>query len=166
MKCKRRIALLLDRNYIPVKVISWKRAMQLVYGRGRAEILAFYEDAETEYDASVVRLTHRSFPGNPYNTKLKFYRRQVFIRDRFKCVYCGLDKKSDLTIDHVLPRSRGGDTSYANCVSACRRCNQYKGDKTPEEARMQFQHPPSAPIRGVILNILDIPSEWLVYLGR
>jgi 5-methylcytosine-specific restriction endonuclease McrA len=166
MRCKRRIALLLDRNYIPVRVISWKRAMQLVYGRGRAEILCFYDDAETEYDASVVRLTHRVFPGNPYNIKVKFYRRQVFIRDRFQCVYCGADKKSELTIDHVLPKSRGGPTSYTNCVAACRECNQYKGDRTPEEAQMRLVRPPGAPIRGIVLNIVDIPKEWMIYLGR
>lgn len=166
MKCKKRISLLLDRNFAPIRVISWKRAMQLVYGRGRAEILEFYEDAETEYDTSIVRLIHRVFPGNPYNAKIKFYRRQVLVRDRFCCAYCGVSKRSDLTIDHVMPKSRGGATSYTNCVAACRKCNQYKGNRTPEEARMQLSNPPGAPIRGIVLNVDDIPKEWMEYLGR
>jgi hypothetical protein len=166
MKCRRRHALLLDRNYAPIRVVSWKRAMQLVYGRGRAEVLSFYDDAETEYDVSIIRLTHRAFPGNPYRINVKFYRKQVLIRDKFLCVYCGSDRKSELTIDHVLPKSRGGPTSYTNCVSACRRCNQYKGDKTPDEAGMKLGADPKPPIRGIVLHVVDIPDDWMVYLGR
>lgn len=166
MRSKRRVALLLDRNFIPIRVISWKRAMNLLFGRGKTEVLAFYDDAETEYDVAVLRLTHRAFPGNPFSIKVKFHRRQVLIRDRFRCVYCGSDKKADLTIDHILPSSRGGTTSYTNCVAACRNCNQFKGNRTPEEARMRMENPPTTPVRGIMLNLTDIPSEWMFYLGR
>lgn len=166
MNCSKRNSLLLDRNYIPIRVVSWKRAMQLVYGRCKAEILAFYNDANTEYEASVIRLIHRSFPGNHYDFKVKFYRRQVFIRDKFCCAYCGDYRRSNLTIDHIFPKSRGGPTSYANCVTACRECNQYKGDRTPEEARLRLVNPPGMPIKGIVINIVDIPTEWISYLGR
>lgn len=166
MKCKRRSVLLIDRNFVPIRVISWKRAMQLIFGRFKAEVLSFYDDAHSEYDVAVIRLIYRVFPGNPYNIKAKFYRRQVLIRDRFMCLYCGDNRKSELTIDHVMPKSRGGPTSYTNCVAACLRCNQRKGDKTPEEAQMPLTRTPSAPIKGIVLHVVDIPSEWLSYLGR
>jgi 5-methylcytosine-specific restriction endonuclease McrA len=166
MICNRRSVLLLDRNFFPIKVIAWKRAMQLIYGRGCAEVISFYEAGETEYDTAVIRLTRRAFPGNPYKIKVKFYRRQVLIRDRFTCMYCGWQNRSDMTIDHVMPKSRGGPTSYDNCVAACKTCNQKKSDNTPEEARMRLIEKPTAPLKGVVLNIVDIPQEWLDFIGR
>ncbi len=161
----KRSVLLLDRNYAPIRVVSWKRAVQLVIGREVAEILAFYDDAATEYDMAVIRLVSRAFPGNPFSISTKFHKKQVLIRDKYTCLYCGCQKKNDLTIDHIIPSSRGGNTSYLNCVAACFQCNQRKGDKTPEEARMPLLAKPTHPVRGVFSNIRDIPSEWSVFAG-
>jgi hypothetical protein len=138
--------------------------MQFLYGRYNAEVLQFYDDANSEYDVAVVKLLYRSFPGNPHKMKVRFHRKQVLIRDGFKCAYCSNEKKTDLTIDHVLPKSRGGPTSYTNCVTACRACNQFKGDRTPDEARMRLERHPVAPLRGVIVNILEMPPEWSNYI--
>ncbi len=160
-----RSVLLLDRNYAPIRVVSWKRAIQLVVGRQVAEILSFYDDAQTEYDMAVIRLTSRAFPGNPFTISTRFHRKQVLIRDKYTCVYCGCQRKNDLTIDHIMPSSRGGNTSYLNCVAACFPCNQRKGDRTPEEARMPLLARPTTPVRGVFSNIRDIPQEWIDFIG-
>lgn len=165
MSCSKRSVLLLDRNYLPIRTINWKRAIQLVLGRGKAEVLSNY-DTGNEHDYSVIRLISRVFPANVFTIKAKFHRRQVIIRDNHKCVYCGYDRVADLTIDHIVPKSRGGPTTYANCVSACRKCNQRKGNRTPEEAMMTLSNPPTMPVRGIIINYFDVPSEWMPYLGR
>ena len=149
---------------MPIKTISWKRAMKLLYGTDKAEVVELYSDATNEYEVSILRLIHRAFPVNPFATRTKFYRRQVFARDKFTCQYCLSEKKSELTIDHIMPKSRGGPTSYANCVTACRKCNQRKSDHTPEEVNMKLAKTPQAPIRGIVINASDLPEEWAQYL--
>ena len=75
-----------------------------------------------------------------------FSRRNIFKRDRFTCQYCGAQPGTeDLTIDHVLPKSRGGISSWTNCVLACSDCNHRKADRTPEEARMPLKQQPVKP---------------------
>lgn len=75
-----------------------------------------------------------------------FSRRNLFRRDNFQCQYCGIKPKTcDLTIDHVMPRSRGGGSSWENCVLACVKCNTKKGNRTPDEANMQMLKEPTRP---------------------
>ena len=76
-----------------------------------------------------------------------FSRRNLFKRDRFTCQYCGAQPGTEeLTIDHLLPRSRGGTTSWENCVLACVTCNKRKADRTPEQARMTLRKRPARPV--------------------
>lgn len=75
-----------------------------------------------------------------------FSRRNIFKRDKFTCQYCGAQPKSDdLTIDHVVPRAHGGETTWENCVLACTSCNHRKADRTPTEARMKLRKEPVRP---------------------
>ena len=76
--------------------------------------------------------------------KLKLTRAEVFTRDGWQCVYCGKQTK-DLTLDHVLPRHRGGEHSWKNLVSACKPCNHKKAGRTPKEARMHLSREPREP---------------------
>lgn len=77
---------------------------------------------------------------------VKFSRRNIFKRDGFRCQYCGKQPGSEaLTIDHVLPRSQGGESRWENCVLACMRCNLRKADRTPEQAQMRLQAQPVRP---------------------
>jgi 5-methylcytosine-specific restriction endonuclease McrA len=81
----------------------------------------------------------------PTNT-VTFSRRNIFKRDRFTCQFCGRQPGSEeLTIDHVLPRSQGGTSTWENCVLACIDCNARKADRTPEQARMPLRHSPTQP---------------------
>jgi len=78
---------------------------------------------------------------------VSFSRRNLFKRDRFTCQYCGMQPKPDeLTIDHVVPRSQGGETTWENCVLACFRCNHKKGNRTPDRANMRLKKTPSKPV--------------------
>lgn len=83
--------------------------------------------------------------------------RQLFARDRYLCMYCGLRFAArELTRDHVIPASRGGPDTWENCVTACRRCNQRKADRTPEEAGMRLLAVPHRPDR----------AQWLILANR
>ena len=96
-------------------------------------------------------------------------RTRIYMRDKFRCQYCG-DRKTlrDLTLDHILPRSRGGDNSPFNVVTACVTCNQRKGNRTPSEARMPLLTPQSALRvkleRVVLCHYAEARTEWRKYL--
>lgn len=96
-------------------------------------------------------------------------RLRIYIRDKFRCQYCGVKKNAgDLTLDHILPRSRGGDNSPVNVVTACVACNNRKGDRTPAEARMPLLTSQSALRvkleRVVLCHYAEARSEWRKYL--
>jgi 5-methylcytosine-specific restriction endonuclease McrA len=91
-------------------------------------------------------------------------RQNIFKRDGYCCVYCG--SRKDLTLDHVLPKSRNGKSSWTNLVTACQKCNSKKGDQTPEEANMRLPYQPYKP--SFILFIREIAKmgdhHWRQYL--
>lgn len=137
--------LVLNQNYEPLNVCNDKRALILV-DRGKAEVL---EHGQGEIHTpsmnfarpSVIRLVYMIRRPRP---KARLTRREIFIRDNFTCQYCGVRGKN-LTIDHVIPRHRGGQHTWDNLVSACRACNHRKGGKTLEEAKMKLHRPPAQP---------------------
>jgi len=142
-----------SRNYLPVSRVNIKRAIVLLL-TGRAEPLADNDCAHWQVRSpSVVlnvpehiRLTamnpERLWKVPPVN------RREVLRRDGYSCQYCGSTRS--LTIDHVIPRSRGGQHRWDNVVAACERCNTRKGDRTPEEAGMPLRNQPKAPMHPAI----------------
>jgi 5-methylcytosine-specific restriction endonuclease McrA len=87
-----------------------------------------------------------------YRTRVTFTKRNVFIRDRFKCAYCGA-RREKLSIDHIIPKSRGGKMTFENCVAACRPCNLKKGGRTPSEARMYLKIRPYQPTISEFLRL-------------
>jgi 5-methylcytosine-specific restriction endonuclease McrA len=87
-----------------------------------------------------------------YRTGVAFCKKNVFIRDGFKCAYCGTNK-SRLTIDHIIPKSRGGRSNFENCVAACKPCNLAKGGRTPSEVNMFLQKRPSQPTVSEFLRL-------------
>ena len=136
--------LVLNHNFEPLNICSLHRGFVLMY-LGKAEVLRFSErtvhSAEDEFPVpSVLRL--REFIKRP-TPRLKMSRKSVLARDGYMCVYCGA--KGNLTIDHVFPRHRGGETTWENVVCSCLRCNNKKGCQTPQEAGMRLPHPPRKP---------------------
>jgi len=79
-----------------------------------------------------------------YKSRVPFTKKNLYARDEYKCQYCG-KYSSDLTIDHIIPKSRGGLTSFENCVASCKKCNNKKANKTPNEARMPLLNRPVQP---------------------
>ena len=86
--------------------------------------------------------------------EIKLTRQNIFLRDKFECQYCGKKfERNDLNIDHVVPRSRGGKTTWDNVVCSCVRCNTKKGNRSPEQARMPLMRIPKAPRPRAFLNV-------------
>jgi 5-methylcytosine-specific restriction endonuclease McrA len=137
--------LVLNQNYEPLNVCSIKRAVVLVFSR-KAEILEAGDrpvrSATEFFDApSVIRLYRMIRRPRP---RVKLTRREIFTRDNNTCQYCGTIG-GDLTVDHVIPRSKGGLHTWDNVVTACRPCNHRKGGKTLQEARLRLLREPDEP---------------------
>jgi 5-methylcytosine-specific restriction endonuclease McrA len=165
--------LVLNRFYSAIRVISVRRALTLLY-RECAEVITLEADRYFSYEFAswcelsqlqsedkqpgeeyiravgfelqvprIVRLTKYDRLNHP---AVRFNRRNLFARDNYCCQYCGQTKPTSmLSIDHVLPRSMGGKTSWENVVCSCLRCNSRKGGRTPQQARMALLTEPARP---------------------
>lgn len=80
-----------------------------------------------------------------YKSRVPYSKRNIFVRDNYKCQYCGKKLKTNLSVDHIIPSSRGGKTNFENCVTACKPCNNKKDNKTPREAGMNLKRKPVQP---------------------
>lgn len=145
--------LVLNQNYEPLNICNLRRALVLVID-GKAEVLEEHDFTVSSASRifpspSVIRLINMIRRPRP---RVKLTRREVFIRDNFTCQYCGR-QAGELTIDHIVPRSRGGPHTWDNLVSACKTCNHRKGGKSLGEARMQLRTPPLEPTPGVYYTI-------------
>ena len=110
---------------------------------------------------SVVRL--RYFVKVPYRAQAPLTRRAVFARDGGECQYCGSPAEN---LDHVVPRSKGGEHSWENVVAACRRCNSRKENRLPEDAGVRLMRQPFAPPDGFRLSLGKLEPEWEPYLAQ
>lgn len=137
--------LVLNHNYEPLNLTSVRRAIVLVL-KGRAEVVK-HNDGLIRYPSgvisvpSVVRLSH--YARRP-PVRVKLSKKSILARDNYTCQYCGYSGPG-LTIDHVIPRERGGRTDWDNLVCCCTRCNIRKGNRTPEEASMSLLKQPRRP---------------------
>ena len=159
--------LVLNQNYEPLNICQVRRALMLLF-RGKAEILensrGWVHTADRIFDVpSVIRLMY--FISRPHRFR-KMTKLEVFNRDKFACQYCGKQVK-DLTIDHVIPKRRGGDHTWENVVSACVPCNRKKAGRTPSEAGMPLLQKPKAPTNNrfyIPVNYIKQNDEWNKYL--
>lgn len=161
--------LVLNQNYEPLNVCNIRRAIVLVFD-GKAEVLEVHtkvlcSPSRIFPSPSVIRMVYLIHRPRP---RVKLTRREVFIRDHYTCQYCGR-QAHDLTIDHVVPKSRGGSHAWDNLVSACKSCNHRKGGKSVGEARMKLKRPPAEPRAGAYYTIerrLDASVEdaWHKFL--
>lgn len=158
-------------NYNPLSVISWKDAIVGVM-TSKFHAVEYYDKVarspSIEFKIpSVVALNNYYYQSET----VKFSRYNVFLRDRFTCQYC--NKRffaTDLTFDHLIPKSKGGITSWENIVTSCRDCNSRKGDLTLEEARMSLNYQPFAPTQdhfkrlNRISNYSNLHNTWIDYI--
>lgn len=139
--------LVLSTTYQPLYTVGVEKAITMLY-QGRAVSVRDTEDVVRSPSTEIrvpyaIRLLVRVVARYTLES-MKPSRQALFRRDRQACQYCGR-KGGDLTVDHVMPKSRGGEDSWENLVAACLRCNNRKGDRTPEEARMPLLKAPRAP---------------------
>jgi 5-methylcytosine-specific restriction endonuclease McrA len=158
-------ALVLNASYEPLCVVPSRRAVILVLDR-KADVVhatgAVVRSEHVSVDVpSVIRL--RYFVKVPYRRRAALNRRGVFARDGSRCQYCGAAAES---IDHVVPRSRGGEHVWENVVAACRPCNTRKRDRLLVETSMTLHRRPSAPrqLTWVVVAVGQVPDHWAPYL--
>jgi len=158
--------LVLNLNYVPLNICNVRRAVILV-GKGKAELLENHRGQLRTVSSlvdvpSIIRLVY--LVKKPFLPR-KLSKKEVFLRDKFTCQYCG-KKAPDLTLDHVVPRRQQGSHTWENVVAACSRCNMRKAGRTPTEANMLLNTVPRAPDPNpyLILQNRTLLAEWLPYV--
>ena len=159
--------LVLNASYEPLNVTSVRRAHVLVF-KGKAEVLEeldqpLHSASDTYPWPHVIRLVH--YVRVPRAVQRKISRRALFARDGWRCVYCGT-ASGRLTLDHVVPRSRGGDSVWENVVTSCAPCNLKKGNRLLDEVEMRLISAPKPPSPAlfVTLSAPKVPDIWQPYL--
>lgn len=184
--------LVLNRGWSPIGVVSLERALIMLFsvykdGEPKAKIIDPTSDFQTFTWEDWSRLRPKNGEDSIRSTnvifrvpevillskydklpqhKIHFSRRTLYRRDTNQCQYCGCTPGTEeLTIDHVMPRSRGGKTTWENCVLACVKCNSKKADRTPEECGMKLRKSPKKPASPLFKGDIKIKS-WQSFLGE
>ena len=161
--------LVLNATYEPINVCTVRRATVLLL-KAKAEVVEIGQHDLHWANGSmtkpvVIRLiTYVRIPRDTH--KRKITRRAVFARDRWTCQYCG--SRSNLTVDHVVPRSKGGGSSWENIVTSCAPCNRRKGDALHRHVGMALRRKPRTPNPQVFIHVASptIPTAWRAYLAE
>ena len=163
--------LLLNASFEPLKIISWQRAITLLFA-GKVEVIEEYSKEVHSVTfsiklPSILRLL--KYVRVKKNKMVKFSRANIYGRDKYSCQYCNTSFHSEeLTFDHVIPVSRGGTKSWGNIVTACIDCNRRKGGQTPDEAGMKLVQKPVEPrwVPNLSLTLVfkNAPESWRDYL--
>ncbi|KAL6769218.1 hypothetical protein ACKKBG_A17940 [Auxenochlorella protothecoides x Auxenochlorella symbiontica] len=169
-------ALVLDSAYRPIRIVNWRRAVCLEYLR-KCDVLEYYDarvrSVSTEFYLPAV-LRARTYLHRPNRmVRMTLNRRSIMLRDKHTCQYCG--SRENLTLDHIVPASKGGGFTWDNIVTCCSRCNAKKGARTLKELKWSLQGGLPKEPRAHELNILlspgprdttarKIPAEWEAYM--
>ena len=161
--------LVLNASYEPLNVCTVRRAHVLVF-KGKAEVIEeldqpLHSASDTYPWPHVIRLVH--YVRVPRAVQRKISRRALFARDGWRWAYCG-SAAGRLTLDHFVPRSRGGASVWENVVTSCAPCNLRKGNRLLEETAMRLLTPPRAPAPVLFIHLAapKIPARWQPYLGH
>jgi len=173
--------LVLNKHYMAIRIVGAKRAFSLLF-RDLAEVVSFEQQGYSNYDfeswcevsqfkrtfepdghdwvstvnfyVAVPRIIRLLFYDRLPRNEVKFNRRNIFARDRNRCQYCGKRyPTSELSLDHIIPRSMGGQSVWENIVCACTTCNVKKGGRTPQQARMTLVQKPVKPKRNPLVHV-------------
>ena len=158
--------LVLNTTFLPINICSWRRAIVLLF-KGKADGI---ENSKKKINSGkytlplVIKL--KDYVPVPYNGVV-FTRKNIFLRDNYTCQYCG--RTGNLTIDHIIPKSKGGEDIWENVVACCIRCNNKKSDRLPEEEGMKLIGTPYKPPSSLYLQITrqsSVPTSWFSYFFR
>jgi 5-methylcytosine-specific restriction endonuclease McrA len=139
--------IVLNADFTYLNTVSWRRGIKLML-KEKAIVVKNAEQVISNSDKTytfkiplILRLIE--MVKTVYKNKVPFSKKSVLVRDGFTCSYCG--SQEDITVDHIIPTSKGGKTSYTNCVACCLECNLKKGNKSMEEMGMKLKKVPSEP---------------------
>ena len=160
--------LVLNATYEPLNVCTVRRALVLLL-KGKAEVLEIgkgllrSETMELSRPDVIRLVSYVRVPRDVHRRRIT--RRAVLARDDWTCQYCG-DTRLKLTVDHVIPKSKGGGSEWENIVASCAPCNRQKGDRMPREAGMHPKKTPRAPAPNIFIRIASprVPRTWEQYL--
>lgn len=161
--------LVLNASYEPIHVCTVRRATVLLL-KAKAELLEHGDRAvrseHLRLDRPVVirLVSYVRIPRDVHRRKIT--RKAVLARDSWTCQYCGTERTAGLTVDHVIPRSRGGESVWENIVASCAPCNRRKGNRLPREIQMHPRTTPRPPGPNVFIRVAAprIPASWERYL--
>lgn len=160
--------LVLDSSYIPRSIISSTRAFVIVY-KGNAEIVenhpAYFQLVDEDLKINKPSIIRVPKYIKTDNHKIPLNKSNIFRRDNSTCVYCGANNKKDLTIDHVIPQSKGGKNTWNNLVTACFKCNNKKGSLDLEEFGADIDKPIRPHYLMLMRRLSHIYTEWKIYLS-
>ncbi len=148
--------IVINASYEFLGLVSWQRAMGLLFS-GKVEVIKESNRivktvTRTFHVPAVIRLV--KFIRQIYKREVPFSRKNILVRDGYKCQYCGDDFNSgDLTVDHIIPKVQGGNNDWTNVVACCRSCNIRKGGRTPRQAGMQLVRKPFKPTIMEFINL-------------
>jgi 5-methylcytosine-specific restriction endonuclease McrA len=166
-------ALILNASFEPLHIVTWQRAIQLLF-QGKVEVIE-----ESDQEIRTVRLTIKVpavlrllnyVPLSKKKNIIRFSRTNIFQRDNNTCQYCSKQfNKTQLTLDHVVPVVQGGRKCWENIVTACKPCNQRKGGRTPAQANMHLIRKPRQPNwlpgASITFGFAKTPERWRLYLN-
>ncbi len=157
--------IVLNADYAYINAISWQKAIILLY-KGIAETVKESSRIVSNVDKSVQFIVPKviklvNLVTKIFKNKIPYSKYNVFIRDEYTCQFCGVKlKKRECTIDHVVPKVKGGLSSWNNCVCACKRCNNLKGDKDMEDTPYQFKRVPKRPSVSDFIRLKSKEVSW------
>ncbi len=141
--------IVLNGDYSYLNTVGWKRAVCLMI-KGKTEVLKWSDTELRNGEGEVITkiplvMKLIKIIRMIYKNKVPYSKRNIFVRDNYHCMYCGVKEKNKLTIDHVIPQAQGGKSTFENCVASCKPCNNKKGHRIPSEAKMYLRRQPYAP---------------------
>lgn len=163
--------LLLNQSYEPIRGYPLKKALKHI-AKNKVEVLhasdeVIYSGEDSWAVPTVVRLVGSNYINKRYEPR--YTKNGIHTRDEFTCAYCGqVYPLKQLTIDHIIPKSKGGPSTWTNCITACKRCNSYKADLPLEEVKMALRFKPFVPSSVILCDNYSYRNhpDWLRYLGK
>lgn len=163
--------LVLSSSWEPIEHIGWERAITLLT-LGRVEVVAEHEDRVVRSVSVTFKIPSiiRFLTGALRRRRgVRYSKESIHARDKGRCQYCNVAVSiKEMTQEHVVPRAQGGRTTWTNIVAACKRCNETKANRTPQQAGMKLLSKPERPkyLPEVLRFSGDVPESWTFYLGR